>query len=149
MIFADFSKKIATVCRKCIPFLFLIHILHSVIQILLGKSHTFGCKIFCLHGKGFLYVIQIFRVYNNLHKLFFIDNSNENGSYRLLPSYIGTSQTRMKSRFSHNSINGHNIFLLDFFIRSGTIWAPQIDSSKLHNNQILGGSLRAGLPFLG
>ena len=78
-----------------------------------------------------------------------IDNSNENGSYRLLPSYIGTSQTRMKSRFSHNSINGHNIFLLDFFIRSGTIWAPQIDSSKLHNNQILGGSLRAGLPFLG
>ncbi len=52
MIFADFSKKkkIATVCRKCIPFLFLIHIPHSVIQILLGKAHTFGCKIFCLHG---------------------------------------------------------------------------------------------------
>ena len=104
MIFADFSKKIATVCRKCIPFLFLIHILHSVIQILLGKAHTFGCKIFCLHGKGFLYVIQIFRVYNNLHKLFFIDNSNENGSYRLLPSYIGTSQTRMKSRFSSSRV---------------------------------------------
>lgn len=72
MIYADFSKKIATVCRKCIPFLFLIHILHSVIQILpLGKAHIFGCKIFCLHGKGFLYLIQILRVYNNLHKLFF------------------------------------------------------------------------------
>lgn len=55
----------------------------------------------------------------------------------------------MKSRFSHNSINGRNIFLLVFFIGSGTIWAPQIDCHIAHNSYIFSGSLRACHPFWG